>query len=513
MSNGPVRNVVPLAYADSSLWPIPDISTLSQLEKAKFLAKKNAVEMYLADYSFKDIKARCKCTENEVRRLLRRCITSDGSGSIYGFRALLTGFRVKEYTRKSPVSHFASSDKGGCAGALSQLLEAHPDVAEELEDIFFLKAGAKQVQEARPSYAGVHRDFLKFLRKRGFSDYDWPFNTKHYGYTSIRNYCRELWERHAQYGMRSRAGEEAARRRGIGEGLPPLIPLLRAFSFTQLDFHKVDAASIIVFTNSYGEEIEVPVSRWHFGLLVEEKHKAVLGCYISLETTPSSDCVLETIESALIPESIESSDPKCALVSDGKIVINQLIPELAFQGFSALKMDNAWSNIGTEVVNQIIDTVGCAVNFGPVKSWWRRPLVERIFGELTRHGLQRLPSTFGSGSNDTRKSNPNEKAIKFRILISDLISIIFAQIRRHNDSVSEGLLGSSPVSSLQNALARPASGFFVTRLPIREQENMRLMTHVEVCTVRGNIRKNIRPYFKVDRCVHSNALLSTTVVD
>lgn len=37
----------------------------------------------------------------------------------------------------------------------------------------------------------------------------------------------------------------------------------------------------------------------------------------------------------------------------------------------------------------MIDTVGCAVNFGPVRAWWRRSLIERIFGELTRKGLQR----------------------------------------------------------------------------------------------------------------------------
>lgn len=508
MTGGPIRHIVPVAYMDSSLWPTPDISHLDRTQANEFHAKKEAVEMYLADYSFKDIKARCGYSENEIRRFLRRCITSDGGGSIYGFYALLPRFRVKVYTRSAPVLHFASADKGGCAGALSQLLEAHPDVVQELQDLFFRKAGAKEVQEARISFAGVHNDFIKLLRKKGFCESEWPFNTKTYGYVSIRNYCKNLWEQRAQYGMSSRAGDDAARRHGVGEGKAPLIPLIRPYSYVQLDFHKIDAASIIVFKNSFDEEIEVPVSRWHIGLLAEERSKAILGCYVSLEMTPSGDCVLETVESALIPETLEATDPRCSLVSDGKIVINQLIPELGFQGFSALKIDNAWSNASTEVVNKIIDTVGCAVNFGPVKAWWRRSLIEGIFGELTRHGLQRMPSTYGSGPADSRKSNPNEKAIKFRILISELISIIAAEVRRHNELWTEGLQGSSPLSAIKSAMAHPATGFLQTRLPVRTQRSLNLMTHEVECTVRGNIKKNIRPYFKVDRSTHTNELLS-----
>jgi len=271
----------------------------------------------------------------------------------------------------------------------------------------------------------------------------------------------------------------------------------------------VDAASIIVLKNDHGVELEVPLARWFIGFLVEEKYGAICGVYVALEMNPSGDSVLEVIDSALRPQEFVSGDPRCRFLDDGKALLVQLMPDLSYQAFSALKVDNAWANAAHEVVNNIMDTFGCAVNFGPVYSWWRRYIVEAIFGKLTEHGLQRLPSTYGTGPEDTRASDPNGKAIKFRILLSELISIIYRCVRDHNlKDPSEGLQWTRPVAGIQAALCHPASGFFQQPLPGAVQRDNRLMMHVEEVTVRGDIKKGERPYFKLDRARYTNERLA-----
>jgi hypothetical protein len=315
---------------------------------------------------------------------------------------------------------------------------------------------------------------------------------------------------HLGHGMLARSGKDAARRGKVNNGQRTIIPNLRVYSFAQLDFHKIDAASIIVIRNEYGKELEVPVSRWHIGLLVEEHYGMILGAYVALERTPSGDSTLEVIESALVPEDIKHDDSRYKLIADKKALALQLIPELRYQCFSVLKVDNAWSNAAHEVINNIIDTVGCAVNFGPTYAWWRRQLIEKIFGELTRRGLQRLPSTHGSGPKDTRISDPNGQAIKFRIMLSDLIAIIFSCIREHNTEGTERLQWSSPVEATKAAMVNPVSGFLYQPLPKVTQTDLRLLMHIEEVTVRGNIKKNERPYFILDRCRYTNDELANS---
>src|SRR5471032_3315513 len=137
-----------------------------------------------------------------------------------------------------------------------------------------------------------------------------------------------------------------------------------------------------------------------------------------------------------------------------------------------------------------MDTIGCAVNFGPVRAWWRRHLVERIFEKLTQRGLQRLPSTHGKGPGDPRSRDPNAKAIKFRIMLTDLISVIYDCIREHNTQENEGLQWASPLQTVQAALNHPASGLILQPLPMLTQRSLWLTMHIEESTVRANLDRN-----------------------
>lgn len=507
MTQGRRRTLIPPAYSNLSQWPAPDNEIADR--DPKFKLRRLAVEMYASGDSQQTIFDDTGKDRGEVRRLVKRCISPAGDGQIAGFYALLGGWRTEGYARRAPVSHVIGGGSGGCAGALRQLFDRFPEVEEYVRFLFFKDGDPDSVHEARISYKALHADFKIKLEELGLTENDWPLNTGGEGYQSLRRYCISLRQSNSNRGMASRSGEEAARRSAVGNGEKPLLPPLRGFGAVQLDFHLIDAASIILVENYLGVDIPVPVRRWHIGIMVEERWGLVIGAFIALESTPSGDSVLETVETALRPLVFDENDPRCAFVLDGKVLPNQLFPELAFQGFSVLKMDNAKSNAAAEVVSNIVDTVGCAVNFGPVKAWWRRDLIERVFGKLTRKGLQRLPSTLGSGPFDTRRTkSPNAEAVRFEIRLTELVAIIYGCIREHNEERNKRLHQASPIAALEAAMRHPASGFLSLPLPQAAQEDLKLMGHIEEVTVRGSIEKNVRPHINIGGWRYTSPVLA-----
>jgi putative transposase len=500
------RSLIPQGLSDLTLWPAPDERTFNDEKKAAYIRRRLAVQMYADGMTHDDIRKATSLPRQTICKLVHRCLTAGDDGKIAGFRALVPWQRLAGYERTLPIMRERGDGSAGCAGALTLLFSTFPEIEQSVRSNFF--GGSGGMSRGRISYTALHGEFLDALREAKFTERDWPFNTKDCGYKSLRAYCLGLLKEETTRWFGARSGEEAVRRHGVGSGFRSVFPKLRGYGACQLDFHKVDAASVIIIETETGARLPVPVSRWHIGFLIEERYNLVLGAFAALERTPSGDSVLEVINIALRP-SVGKGAVSCHLTADGKVFPLQLMPELAYQGFSVLKMDNAWSNAATGVVDNIINTVGCAINFGPVKAWWRRHPIERIFGELTQRGLQRLPSTFGSGPSDTKRSDPLGNAVKFEITIRDLLDVIHGCIREHNDDAKEGIDFAAPLQSLQHSIRTPDSGVFLQPLPLNAQNDFRLLCHVEVVTVRGNRKKNVRPHVTLGRWKYTNPMLAS----
>lgn len=508
MSEPRSHSLIPNAHADLSKWPVPDELVLDAQTLATYTRRRLAVQMYAQGITLAAISEATALPRKTLFRQIKRCLMSGHDGRIAGFRALVPWQRLAGYERVQPVVRVRGDGSAGCAGALSQLFARFPEVEQHLRNRFLGNTG-RAVPVVRISYSELHGEFLDQLRALGFTQEDWPFNTKNCGYKSLRAFCLSLLNEQPTRWFGARAGEEAVRRHGVGSGMRSLFPTLRGYGACQLDFHKVDAASVIIIETADGGRLPIPVARWHIGFLIEERFNLVLGAFAALELTPSGDSVLEVVEAALRPSDRSEGDVRCHLTVDGNVFPLEVMPELAYQGFSVLKMDNAWSNAATEVVDNIIKTVGCAVNFGPVKAWWRRHPVERIFGKLTERGLKRLPSTFGSGPKDPRRTAPLEKAVQFEIEIRDLLDVINVCIREHNEEANEGTSFTSPMEALRHSLKSVEQGVFLQPLPRGAQEDPRLLSHVEVATVRGSRTKNVRPYVTLGRWRYTNLALAS----
>lgn len=510
MSRGARRSLIPLAHLSLGSWPAPDVNVMDVESRLSYERRRQAVEMYVDNCPYPEIQTQTNLCRQEIGRLIKRCVTPSGGATITGFYALLPYFRIGTYERRADVVHSLGGGSGGCAGALTQMFARFPDVEVQLSELFLGKIKRGVVPVSRSRFVDLHRRFRELLRAKGLTDEDWPFNTKNCGYKALREYCRALLQDDSQRWIAARAGDEAHRNGAVGTGKRPIIPQLRPYSVCQIDSHKVDSASVIIFETEDGNRIPVPVARWHIGLMVEERKGAVLAVWIALETNPSGDSILELVEASLRPLEFGEGDPRCVFALDGKVFPNQICPSLAFQGFSVLKLDNAWAHGAHDVVDNIMETVGCAMNFGPVRAWWRRDLIERIFGVLTRRGLQQLPSTFGASPADSRRKNPIKQAVKSEITISELVSIIMGCVKEYNETRTESLEFVAPLQALQTALERPQSGLFAQPLPLGVQNDMRLMTHIEEVTVRGSVKegKHVRPYVNLARWRYTNIVLA-----
>lgn len=485
-------------------WPQLDVSVLSPSDATRHNMRKAALTLYAHGVSHKEIEERTGLPRQEVNRLLRRCTTISGDGQILGFRALTPHKHTVPYVRLAPVVCTKGSGGSGCAGALGQLFDRFPELQRFIEREYLRTNAGKKSHDVRVRIVDLHGMFINWLKAHGLTEDEWPLNTNNEGEETLRRYCHSLVDEGAESAIFARYGERAAKRSKLGTGVHRAFSMRRPFSAVQLDFHKVDAASVITIENPDGVEIEVPLARWHIGLLLEERFELILGVVVALEINPTSDSVLETIECALDPITVGANN--CALVigSGNRIFPNQLFEQLNGQCFSVLRMDNGWSNTAMDVINNVVDVVGCAVNFGPVRAWWGRDAIERVFGQMERASLQRSPSTYGSDVKDSRRKAPGATAERLHINLRDLIRSLEKVIVEHNSTRSESLTMGSPLAALEAAMHNPNSMFIPSPLPKVLRDIPLVMYKTLFVTVRGNRKTGERPYVKIGRWRFTN---------
>jgi putative transposase len=504
--SGPQRRL--LTPEDLSDWPKPDPSSLIVTASEIYRRRCSAVEMYASGITSQSIEKETGITAREVRRIISRCLTGNGLGTIAGFFACLPSHRIKKYSRSMRISCHIGEKQNGAAGALSQIFARFPEVEQMIQAKFLNRKTRGSVNEARISIADLHKAFKKKLRELGVSEYDWPFSTKNMGLESLRRYCKWMETSFSDEYFSAREHSKGAHTRTIGTGQLKMFRPLRPYVYKELDYNKVDAASIIGITNSFGVQVDIDVPRWYFGLMAEGHSHLITGVYVGFEVEPSSDALLETVQSAVFPAIYADTDPRASAIVDARIMPSTVMRALQFQTFAVLKLDNAWANAGTDAINSIMDLTGCAINFGPPGAWSRRSLVERIFNALGSKGLKRSPSTYGASPSDPARKEPEENARKCRILASDIVSLIIGVIREYNTTVSEGQEFGSPEESINAALSTPDSGFFPQPLAKQAQRERRF----EYCAVKikvlGYPKRGVKPYVKPDRCRYTNTRLS-----
>ena len=509
--SGSRRALIPFEYRDLEAWPSVDVASLGEKKRTRFYAMKSAIALYHAGVDFSEIKKRTKISENEVRREIHRCLTPDGRGSIFGFRAIVERCRVAGYERRKSTSRPKSTLSCGLSGALGRLFEEYPDLRERIESQFFGNCKSEDYFEPKKTIADIHHDFINKLKSIGLTDVDWPFNTENLGYKSLSRYLKRLLKDQPTKYVEGRHGKESARRLRVGTGVEPLLRANIPSAILELDYVMIDApGGIVIISDPLGVEHRILAERWYVGVLADAYDGAILGVSLALERNPSADTALQTILSSMQDECYDTTPILDALLPSGRCLMPSLLPQYQRQGCCLLRVDHGWCNLAEDFVNNVIDVMGCTVEFGELFAWWMRAVVERMIGVFHARGLHRFAFTCGSGADDTRRRNPEQAAESFEVRIEDIEAIILATIYDVNGTLGkERFFGSTLLTVRTRFSADPSLGWLPRPLPKSTEAIARLLDHQVVVPVSGNAKKGIRPYLQYAKRKYTNPRIAS----
>ncbi|HEV2681790.1 MAG TPA: hypothetical protein VGV14_14895, partial [Rhodanobacter sp.] len=184
------------------------------------------------------------------------------------------------------------------------------------------------------------------------------------------------------------------------------------------------------------------------------------------------------------------------------------IAELKRCGWGKLLIDNALVHLAYDVVGRIRSTVGCALNFGPVRRFERRPIVELIFRQLCRAGFHRVPSTTGSNSLDPLRMDAEAKAAKHRMTMAAVLDLIEAVIADYNTKPGKANFGVGGLDYLRSVIDDEALGFITPVIPRPLPHEPPLDIELETGRIGGSQKKGVRPHIYLDGVAYTNPELA-----
>ena len=180
---------------DPSSWVALDPSVLSDHQRAIYAARRQAIELYVANASLAVIEASTGIRRGHLYRHLERCLVPHEDGRVFGWRALVPYGRVGDYRRIAKVK--LQPNGSGAAGAMDELLQRHPPIA----DWIIQQVRARRVAVEQTSTSNglrirlrglkhLHGDFLRRCRAAGLTAADYPFNAQRMGIRSLAKVVR-----------------------------------------------------------------------------------------------------------------------------------------------------------------------------------------------------------------------------------------------------------------------------------------------------------------------------------
>lgn len=485
-----------------------DVEALNVEKKTHFERYKRAIELYLAGTSFKEIRKNFNVDAKMLLRMLRRCLLSAEDGVIYGWRALLLGSHIKTYKRNAPVQKW--NGKAGLTGCFTQFLDQHPKIkAEIIAHILKKSRKSDRVFEAGNAFAGVYTKFKDLCTDAGIRSNDYPFNTESKGSASLRRLVKDIVNGNFSTGARLIGGDDAASRAKVGVGIERFLNSDRPYDVIQLDEHKFDFIGVVRIHTPAGTQF-IPINRFVLILVADENLKCVLGYHVAFKKEVRAEEVLLAISNSL-----QEWKPRKLIVnylaySNGAGLPSGVIPELCGACGAELKIDNSLAHWSTAITNRVAKHTGMSINFGPIKQWARRDVVESIFGILERKGFHRLPSSMGTGPGDSSVNNPVGKAIHQKMEYEELLDIIDVTIANFNVAPSSTFGGRSKLDVLKEYLEYEDEGFLPRFLPVLPPHVPDMNNVIYTKPIRGSLKDGGTPYVELLYARYTNPLLANS---
>lgn len=474
---------------DCSSWPGVDAESLAPSARQRFVARKQAVEMYLAQVPLVEIKGRTGVDRRELYDFLDRCLSVHEDGRINGFRALIPNIRLVESNRPQQLAE-SSKKIVGKRGALKALLIRYPGPQTLLDDAVLRPRRGARIAESRARLGSIHQRFIAQCRKLGLEASEcYPFNTATLGYVAVARYIAHLYAGHPDNKALNEKGERYRNRLTTGDGTNR--PELYAYERVECDAHKIDGMFCIYVRSPHGEHIPKLIPRLWLLVIVEAESRAILGHFLSLGKECDQDDLLQAFKAALSRWKPRELTVEGLAYQEGAGFPSSFCESLAGACWDEFSADGAKINWSARTLSVLKDVVGAV----PATHGLRRrnpndrPYVERVFGTL-ENAIHRLPNTTGTSPTDGRRNEAEKAAIRHAFQLEHLVEMVDVLIANYNGTPHSGIMNRTPLDYL--------------RWRVRQETRAHPLRHLapaEVTRIRA-IRKVVRVNGTVGRAPH-----------
>lgn len=501
------RSSIPDELRDLSLWPAVDPTALSAEARKGYLAREKAVRGFVEapDATIFDICKASGIGASSLYRLFQRCCEKHPDGRIYGFRALVPYARIGPYTRIQTVKAGASRGRAGRAGAFTMLLEQHP----KIEALLIREARARtrrvdSVREVRKSLKRIHKKLVEMCREEGIRANEYPLNQDYMGIRSLAAHLRRLANESFEVAARVAGAEH------VGTPFPPTStlradPALSPFEVVEFDGHKIDLRLTIRVPDPFGLETLLELSRIWILVVLDVASRAVLGYALANGREYNKDDVAEALQAALAPHQGRVITIPGLSVREGGGFPSSVIPETQYACWDWFRFDNARSHLAHDTLDRLTQVAGCWPDAGPPGEPNNRPFIERFFDLVARNFAHRVVGATGSNPHDIVRelADPGTKAHLLMTLdeLEDLVEVLLADYNGET-----GPSGRTPLEAMSHMVSKRSG--FLRAIPRDRRSKLCLIQEARVVTIRGNLKKGVRPHINFEHVRYSSEVLS-----
>lgn len=491
-----------------SLWPRPPDVVVPQNKREGYKRNCTAIEMYVNGVPVEEIQQVTGIPHNCFAKMLRRCLTVNEFGEIFGFNALIPDKRTKAYERTQERYVKFQEAQGGLSGVFNQTLKKYPSLEQYLIDLILKNVSIKnRVHEHRVMAIKIHKAFLDRLKQLGVSQDSWPFNTKYLGLSTITRYVRTILNQNFAKGVARREGKDAKAHLAVGTGKKSLIRFTEPYDGVELDAYHIDAFFTATFESPEGIQVDVQLDRLWWIAMVEVVSGAILAHTVVYRSEVNAGNVVDVIRNAVqIPDRIPLTIEGLAYPDQGGLP-GEVIPQLKGALWSSMKLDNALVHLAKHIHNEVKGKLGFAINWGIPGHFERRPNIERLFGEISKSIFLRYPSTTGSGPKRGRADKAEEKAVKYKLRADEAEQLLAVRIAQYNAEPKEGAFYNSPLEVLKYFVEQD-DNYEPRRLPADLIGAGYVLPMHKECTVRGCREEGRRPYIEFAKARYTNPTMA-----
>lgn len=478
-------------------WPGLDDKALSKEARATFRQRRKAVEAYARGEPVESIERAFGIARATTRRLIARALRAHADGRLWGYRALVPQKRVAGYERlKAP--RILDHGKAGNAGAFTQLLQRHPELATQLREE--LRAGKVTLRPGeKPRLKGVKAAAQRFhaaCRRLGLGAGDYPLNQKD---KAVRSLARTLhaWL-HDDFDLAVRAAGSRIKPASALRQLPER-GASEAFDTVEFDAHKVDLRLKVVDRDPFGIEQTFETERVWLLAIIDVATRCILGYQLCLRRECDRFDVIETFRRAITPAAVpQLTLPGLRLTPSGGF-ISQALEQTHWACWRQVRLDNARAHVATTSLDVLCERLGCVADFGPAYQPDDRPFIERFFGTVGATLSQRLPGTLSPRAVGRaafkRLRESGDAGLALIVTPQELQELLDVTVWNYHGTPHAGLGGSTPLEMMQrHVLGIGREPVRLRRIPKALRRHPELLQDPVLCRVRGNLGRGERPY-------------------